>query len=68
MRYQEHIKILQKEYFKKFFEIKSKYPDKKGKEIWELTEQAYDFNMYSNYNVFRTSLSQYQKKQRQCKK
>ena len=66
MRYQTHIKTIQAQYFAKFFELKTEHPHLTGKEIYEMTEAEYDFDMYVSYNCFRTSLHNYQKKQREC--
>ena len=68
MRYQEHIKILQKEYFEKFAKVKSENPTLTGKDIWQKLESTYDFNMYASYDCFRTSLYQYNKKRKECQK
>lgn len=64
MKYQQHIKNLQKGYFTKFEQLKSENPRLKGKDIWELLESEYDFEMYSTYDCFRTSYHIYQKNQR----
>lgn len=66
MRYQDFIKKQQAEYFQKFEKLKETNPNLTGKKIYEMTESAYDFNMYKSYDCFRTSYSNYQKKQREC--
>jgi hypothetical protein len=67
MKYQEHIKILQRQYFEQFKKLKEDHPNEKGIRLWELLESQYDFNMYSTYDCFRSSLYVYNKKQRECK-
>lgn len=64
MKYQDHIKALQAQYFQKYYELRQLYPAKKGKEIWEMCESHFDFRMYSTYNCFRTSLYVFNKKTR----
>jgi hypothetical protein len=61
MKYQEHIKKIQADYFKQFDTLRQQHPELKGKQLWEMLESKYDFTMYSTYDCFRTSRSNYQK-------
>ena len=61
MKYQEHIKKIQAEYFQAFEKLRQEHPKKTGKQLWEMLESKYDFTMYSTYDCFRTSKCNYQK-------
>jgi hypothetical protein len=68
MKYQEHIKKIQREYFERYNKLKEENPNLKGKDIWIMLESQYDFTMYSTYDCFRTSYYLYNKKNRECQK
>jgi hypothetical protein len=56
MRYTPAMKALQREYFNKFFDLCKKHrPELTYKQIWELTEQYYDHDMYTSYTSFRSA-------------
>lgn len=59
MRYQDHIKTLQKAYFEHYQRLIN--AGTKARQAWEQVEAHYDYSFYSSYESFKVSLCKYRK-------
>jgi hypothetical protein len=67
MRYPQAMKALQDEYFEKFFDLcRHHRPHLTYKQIWELTEQHYDHEMYASYTSFRSAKTRHIRKRQEA--